>query len=122
MKDSSLRDLLFFVRNTSGTLQLDIKMEIPFKSEGVKNCWQEGNDAEWEEMKKHTSYGGDILEDFCAVEGIREAALCHHERYDGTGYPRGLRDKEIPIQARIIAVADSYDALIRLLKKNNGSL
>ena len=115
------------------------------------------NDVEWDEMKKHTTYGGEILEDFGAVKGIREAALCHHERYDGTGYPRGLHDKEIPIHARIIAVADSYDAMhtnrsyrtrlsdeiilaeleknkgiqfdpdvaeamIRLLKRNNGSL
>ena len=69
------------------------------------------SDEEWAEMKKHTSYGAEILSDFAAVKGIREAALCHHERYDGKGYPRGLHDKEIPIQARIIAVADSYDAM-----------
>ena len=69
------------------------------------------SDEEWAEMKKHTSYGAEILSDFAAVKGIREAVLFHHERYDGKGYPRGLHDKEIPIQARIIAVADSYDAM-----------
>lgn len=66
---------------------------------------------EWLEMKRHTVYGGEILESFNAVKGIRDAALHHHERYDGTGYPGGMKGEEIPIYARIIAVADSYDAM-----------
>lgn len=69
------------------------------------------DDEEWNEMKKHPLYSAGILEGFTAVPGIKEAALYHHERYDGTGYPTGLREKEIPIQARIICVADSYDAM-----------
>lgn len=69
------------------------------------------NDEEWKEMKKHPLYSAGILEGFTAVPGIKEAALYHHERYDGSGYPTGLREKEIPIQARIICVADSYDAM-----------
>lgn len=69
------------------------------------------DDKEWEEMKKHTIYGAGILEGFTAVPGIREAALYHHERYDGSGYPCGLKGDDIPIQARIIGVADSYDAM-----------
>ena len=69
------------------------------------------NDDEWREMKRHTTYGGEILESFKFVKGIREAALYHHERYDGKGYPEGLSGEAIPIQARIIAVADSYDAM-----------
>lgn len=68
------------------------------------------NEEEWKEMKRHTNYGGDILANF-NVPGIHDAALHHHERYDGTGYPDGLRGEEIPIQARIIAVADSFDAM-----------
>lgn len=68
------------------------------------------NEEEWKEMKHHTNYGGDILANF-NVSGIHDAALHHHERYDGTGYPDGLRGEEIPIQARIIAVADSFDAM-----------
>ena len=69
------------------------------------------DDDEWREMKRHTTYGGEILESFKFVKGIREAALYHHERYDGKGYPEGLSGKAIPIHARIIAVADSYDAM-----------
>lgn len=69
------------------------------------------NDEEWVEMKKHTSYGAEILERFTAVPGIREAVLYHHERWDGTGYPEGLKETAIPIQARIIGVADAYDAM-----------
>ena len=69
------------------------------------------NDEEWQEMKKHTSYGAEILERFTAVPGIREAVLYHHERWDGTGYPEGLKENAIPIQARIIGVADAYDAM-----------
>jgi len=69
------------------------------------------DDEEWKEMKKHPLYSAGILEGFTAVPGIKEAALYHHERYDGSGYPTGLREKEIPIQARIICVADSYDAM-----------
>ena len=69
------------------------------------------NDEEWAEMKKHTIYGANILDGFTAVPGIKEAALYHHERYDGKGYPSGLKGEEIPIQSRIIGVADSYDAM-----------
>ncbi len=66
---------------------------------------------EWQEMKEHTTYGAGILAGFTDVPGIQEAALYHHERWDGKGYVRGLRGKEIPLQARIICVADSYDAM-----------
>ena len=69
------------------------------------------NETEWLEMKKHTSYGAEILESFSGIKGIREAALYHHERYDGKGYPSGLIGEEIPLSARIIAVADAYDAM-----------
>lgn len=68
-------------------------------------------DEQWQEMKRHTIYGAKVLKDFYAVPGIHEAALCHHERWDGTGYQQGLKGEEIPIQARIIAVADAYDAM-----------
>ena len=68
-------------------------------------------DEEWIEMKKHTSYGAEILKDFNAIQNIKDAALCHHERYDGKGYPNGLKGEEIPLYARIIGVADAYDAM-----------
>ena len=68
-------------------------------------------DEEFETMKKHTVYGGDILRDFSSIDGIGTGALCHHERYDGSGYPNGLSGEDIPIIARIICVSDAFDAM-----------
>lgn len=62
-------------------------------------------------IEKHVTIGGDILKDFTAIEGIAEGARYHHERYDGKGYACGLKGEEIPLFARIIAVADSFDAM-----------
>lgn len=62
-------------------------------------------------IQEHTVKGGHVLENFTAIEGIKEGALYHHERYDGTGYPYGLKGEEIPLCARIICVADAYDAM-----------
>lgn len=66
---------------------------------------------EFNEVKEHTSMGGDILKGFNAIEGIEDGARYHHERYDGTGYMEGLSGKDIPIVARIIGVADAFDAM-----------
>ena len=67
---------------------------------------------EFEEVKKHTLYGYELLR---KVEGMSptaaDIALCHHERIDGSGYPRGISGIEIPLGSRIVAVADVYDAL-----------
>lgn len=62
-------------------------------------------------IEEHTKVGGNILEHYTAIEGIREGAVYHHERYDGTGYPEGLKGEEIPFVARMICVADSFDAM-----------
>ncbi|MBQ7775043.1 MAG: HD domain-containing protein [Lachnospiraceae bacterium] len=62
-------------------------------------------------IEKHVTIGGDILKDFTALKGIAEGARYHHERYDGKGYVSGLKGEEIPLFARIIAVADSFDAM-----------
>lgn len=62
-------------------------------------------------VEAHTTRGGYVLENFTAIEGIREGALYHHERYDGKGYPSGLKGSDIPLCARIICVADAYDAM-----------
>lgn len=69
------------------------------------------NHEEWEEMKKHTTYGAGILQDFNDIPNIRDAVLYHHERFDGSGYMFGLKGMSIPEVARIICVADSYDAM-----------
>ncbi len=66
---------------------------------------------EWEEMKKHTVYGYRLLETAKAPYNIRVGALMHHEREDGSGYPTGLKGDQIPLIAKIIAIADVYDAM-----------
>lgn len=62
-------------------------------------------------IKQHTTIGQDILKDITIIPHIDEVTRSHHEHYDGTGYPDGLKGNEIPIQARIIVLADSYDAM-----------
>lgn len=68
---------------------------------------------EWRIMKQHTTFGGRILEG-SSIGFIRlgeVVALTHHERWDGTGYPKGLAGTEIPLEGRIVAIADVFDAL-----------
>ncbi len=83
-------------------------------------------DEEFEEMKMHTIYGGQILEHICDImpdiSYIKEArfmAEYHHEKWDGNGYPHNLKGESIPLSARIMAVADVFDALVseRVYKK-----
>ncbi|MBQ0043029.1 MAG: HD domain-containing protein [Lachnospiraceae bacterium] len=66
---------------------------------------------EFKIIASHTEVGGKILENFSAIPGIKEGALYHHERYDGKGYPEGIKGDAIPLYARIICVADSFDAM-----------
>jgi len=68
---------------------------------------------EFEEMKRHTTLGATIMSKCQTplMSAIREIVLHHHERWDGTGYPDGLKGDEIPISCRIVAVADVFDAL-----------
>lgn len=68
-------------------------------------------DEEFETMKSHTLIGGEILEDFTTLPHIGDGALAHHENYDGSGYPAHRHGEEIPMVARIIRAADSYDAM-----------
>jgi len=68
---------------------------------------------EWEIMKGHSSIGATLLDgdDSALIRMARSIALTHHEKWDGSGYPRGLVGSEIPIEGRIVAVADVFDAL-----------
>ncbi len=71
------------------------------------------------EMERHPEIGYHILSSVNEFAGIAEYLLCHHERVDGNGYPRRLREPEIPMQAKIISIADAYDSMTsnRLYKK-----
>jgi len=68
-------------------------------------------DEEWAVMKKHPQFAFDMLSAITYLRPALEIPLSHHEKWDGTGYPRGLADEEIPLTARIFAVADVWDAL-----------
>ncbi len=68
-------------------------------------------EEEYDVIKTHTTKGAKLLEFFDSIEGIRDGALYHHERYDGKGYPEGKAGADIPLIARIICVADAFDAM-----------
>jgi HD-GYP domain-containing protein (c-di-GMP phosphodiesterase class II) len=70
------------------------------------------NITEWGEMQQHPYFSHSILEQVEHLQETAEIVYCHHERYDGMGYPRGLRGAEIPLEARIFSVADAYDAMV----------
>ncbi len=82
---------------------------------GVRNALlnKEGplTEEEFNSIKKHTTMGATILENIQEDPKIAQGAKFHHERYDGTGYPAGLKGEDIPEEDRIIAVADAYDAM-----------
>lgn len=66
---------------------------------------------EYTEVKKHTEYGYEMLRQTNISEEAAQIALCHHEKFDGSGYSRGLKSSKIPLYSRIVAVADVYDAM-----------
>jgi HD-GYP domain-containing protein (c-di-GMP phosphodiesterase class II) len=70
------------------------------------------SDAEYGTIKAHSEIGANILKSMQTFEDLVPAIYHHHERYDGKGYPQGLRGENIPLHARIIAIADSFDAMI----------
>ena len=66
---------------------------------------------EYEMFKKHPGYGKDILEPIKFLNPLIPGVYLHHERWDGRGYPLGLKGNDVPIMARIVSVADTYDAM-----------
>jgi PAS domain S-box-containing protein len=68
-------------------------------------------DKEWQVMRMHTVYAHEFLKPIAYLGSAVDIPYCHHEKWDGSGYPRGLKGEEIPLSARIFAIVDVYDAL-----------
>ena len=103
MRQSALKELA-----TAGLLHDIGKIGIPDR---ILNKPERLTDEEYKEMKSHVVKGGEILKSFTLIDNIEEGALYHHERYDGKGYVHGLKGEEIPLNARIIGIADAFDAM-----------
>ena len=84
------------------------KIAIP---DAILNKPSRLTDEEYATMKTHTTHGAEILKDFTLLDNVIDGAKYHHERYDGRGYPQGLSGENIPLFARIIGVADAFDAM-----------
>ena len=84
--------------------KIGVRDTILFKESGLDS-------AEWAEIRRHCEYGWSILRDIPQFEEVGLMLLHHHERFDGHGYPVGLKGNEIPYGARIISVADAFDAM-----------
>jgi HD-GYP domain-containing protein (c-di-GMP phosphodiesterase class II) len=70
------------------------------------------NYEEWEKVKRHSEIGCRIVSSFHDAGAVDDLVLYHHEGWDGSGYPRGLKGQEIPAAVRIFAIADAYDAMV----------
>jgi diguanylate cyclase (GGDEF)-like protein/putative nucleotidyltransferase with HDIG domain len=79
--------------------------------ESILNKNRPLNPDEWEAMKRHVEYGAKLLEPLRGTEKVRAMVAHHHEFFDGSGYPDGLSGSQIPLGARIIAIADAYDTI-----------
>jgi GAF domain-containing protein len=103
LSDKELKDI------RQGVLLHDIgKMGIP---DSILHKPGPLTDQEWEIMRKHPQYAYDMLAPIVYLRTSLDIPYCHHEKWDGTGYPRALKGETIPIAARIFSVVDVYDAL-----------
>lgn len=84
------------------------KIGVP---DGILNKPGKLTDDEWEKIKLHPTIGHDILGNSKELKEISKIVLHHHERWDGRGYPMGIKEKEIPMGSRIIAICDAIDAI-----------
>ena len=104
--DESYQDGIFFASPMHDIGKIGIPDNILLKQGGL-------NESEWEVMKTHTEIGYAILKEpkDSTLAMAQDIALYHHEKFDGTGYPKGLKGSQIPVSARIMAISDVYDAL-----------
>lgn len=84
------------------------KIGVP---DSVLNKVEPLTDEEWQLIRRHPQIGAEILSKSAHLSELKDIVLCHHERYDGKGYPNGRKGCDIPIGARIIAICDSIDAI-----------
>jgi putative nucleotidyltransferase with HDIG domain len=92
-----------------GALMHDIgKIGVP---DAILNKPGPLSEDEWVQMRRHSSLGVDILEGIMFFQGAIDIVGASHERYDGSGYPHGLKGEEIPLGARIFTIADALDAI-----------
>lgn len=99
---------LLFIRR--GALLHDIgKLGVP---DAILHKTSSLNDDEWKVMRQHPQLAYDMLYPIEYLRSALDIPYCHHEKFDGTGYPRGLKGEAIPLSARIFAIIDVWDALI----------
>lgn len=103
LSETQIQNLLY-----AGKIHDVGKLQIP---ESILNKPSQLTPAEYEIIKKHSEFGYDIVMRETQNADIAKIVLDHHERLDGSGYPKGLKGDEISIEARIMAVADSFDAM-----------
>jgi putative nucleotidyltransferase with HDIG domain len=84
------------------------KIAVP---ESILNKPGKLSDEEFAKIKEHPGRGQDILKPVIELRGVGNIVRSHHEKYDGGGYPDGLKGKEIPLGARIMAISDAYDSI-----------
>lgn len=110
----ALSEELCFSQKAAASLSL-LAMVHDIGKVGVRlNILQKPNPltpAEWNELQRHSEMGFRIAKGIPELSDTAEYILAHHERWDGTGYPRGLKQESIPLVCRILSVADAYDAM-----------
>ena len=121
MKEMGLhRDIITdeYIANVVSSAPLhDIgKIQVP---DAILNKPGRLDDNEFEMMKSHTTAGGKVIDRVISevpessyLNEAKDLAMCHHEKWDGSGYPNGLSGENIPLSARVMAVADVFDALV----------
>lgn len=82
--------------------------------EDILNKRDKLNDEEWQQIRTHPETGAHIIEDIEFLSSAVDIIKCHHERYDGTGYPEGRDGEHMPLEAMILCAADAYDAMTSL--------